>query len=229
MHYLAPLEKSYRNHAAQERALQMARYMKDHFAYFGIPSPLRKEIERDFFHAHGKPDINDLPAVIRESYKKPQREFQYFAIGLTAKFVKHLPEDFIETAHFMITTKSWWDTVDAIATDIVGMLVLRYPHLVKQMDAWLGDENFWLQRTALLHQLRYKKQTNEKRLFAYCLRHAEQKEFFIRKAIGWALREYSKTNPAAVKKFVKSAPLSNFSRREALKWIEKKAAVEKDD
>jgi len=88
------------------------------------------------------------------------------------------------------------------------------------MDEWIDDENFWLQRTAILHQLRYKKQTDEKRLFAYCLKYAAQKEFFIRKAIGWALREYSKTNPAAVKRFVKGAPLSNFSKKEAMKWID---------
>jgi 3-methyladenine DNA glycosylase AlkD len=121
----------------------------------------------------------------------------------------------------MLITKSWWDTVDAVAADIVGRLVQRHPALVKTMDAWIADDNMWLQRTAILHQLRFKDQTDEKRLFGYCLKHGSQKEFFIRKAIGWALREYSKTNPAAVKKFVKTAPLTNFSKKEAMKWVER--------
>lgn len=199
----------------------MSKYMKDRFEYFGIMSPIRKEIDREFLQTYEKPLVTQLPAIIKEAYHKPQREFQYFINELTRKYVKQLPEDFIETAHFMIVTKSWWDTVDAVAADIVGGLVLRYPALTKKMNEWIDDENMWLQRTAILHQLRFKKQTDEKRLFDYCLKHAGQNEFFIRKAIGWALREYSKTKPAAVKKFVKNAPLSNFSKKETMKVIER--------
>lgn len=221
MSYLSPLEKTYRKHADKQRAAAMAKYMKDKFEYFGIMSPVRKELDRDFLRQYGKPEADELSAIIKEAYRKPQREFQYFINELAKKYVKHLPEDFIETARVMLVTKSWWDTVDAVAADIVGGLVKQHPALLKTMDAWIDDENMWLQRTALLHQLRYKKQTDEKRLFAYCMKHAAQKEFFIRKAIGWALREYSKTNPAAVKKFVKNAPLSNFSKKEAMKVIER--------
>lgn len=222
MSYLEPLKQSYAQHADKERAAAMAKYMKDRFAYYGIPSPLRKELDRAFLQEYGKPELNKLNAIIQDGYTSPQRELQYFTTDLTRKLVKHLPEDFIKTAHFMLVTKSWWDTVDAVAADIVGTLVMKYD-MVKKMDEWIDDENMWLQRTAILHQLRYKKQTDQKRLFAYCRKHAAQKEFFIRKAIGWALREYSKTNPVAVKKFVKETPLTNFSKKEALKWIERKA------
>lgn len=221
MRYLAPLEKSYRKHADKERAVAMAKYMQDKFEFFGIQSPVRKKLDQEFLRQYGKPEAAELPAIIKEAYSKPQREFQYFINELTKKYVKQLPEIFIETAHTMLVTKSWWDTVDAVAADIVGELVLRYPALVKTMDAWIDDENMWLQRTAILYQLRYKKQTDEKRLFGYCLKHAAQKEFFIRKAIGWSLREYSKTNSAAVQQFVKNAPLSAFSKKEAMKVIER--------
>lgn len=222
MSYLQQLEEAYKANADSKRAIDMARYMKNRFEFFGIPSPLRKSIEREFVKKEGKPTLNELPAIIQLAYQKPQREFQYFINELTEKYVKEFPQDFIETAQFMIVTKSWWDTVDAIAADIAGTLVLNYPVLVKRMDEWIESDNMWLQRTAILHQLRYKKQTDEKRLFDYCLKHASQKEFFIRKAIGWALREYSKTNPVAVKKFVNETPLTNFSKNEALKWMNRK-------
>lgn len=221
MSYLEPLKKSYSQHADKARAAAMAKYMKDRFQYYGIPSPLRKELDRAFLQEYGKPELNKLNTIIKDGYTSPQRELQYFTIELTRKLVKQLPEDFIKTAHFMLVTRSWWDTVDAVAADIVGTLVMKYD-LAEKMDEWIDDENMWLQRTAILHQLRYKKQTDEKRLFAYCRKHAAQKEFFIRKAIGWALREYSKTNPVAVKKFVKETPLTNFSKKEALKWVERK-------
>jgi len=160
-----------------------------------------------------------LPALITEAYKKPQRELQYFIIGLTCKHIQQLPEDFIKTAHFMIVTKSWWDSVDWIAAWIVGGLVKNYPELVSTMDEWTESDNMWLQRTAILHQLKYKKSTHEKRLFDYCRRCASSKEFFIRKAIGWSLREYSRINPDAVKKFVKGTKFSPLIQREAIRRI----------
>lgn len=220
MDYLSPLEKQFRQHADKERAAAMARYMKDHFQYFGIPSPERNAIEKEFLAQYGKPPVEKLPSIIKEAYKKPQREFQYFIIGLTCKYIKkELPEDFIRTTHFMVVNKSWWDTVDWIASWIVGGLVKKYPDLVNVMDDWIESDNMWLQRTAILHQLKYKKETDEKRLFDYCRKCASSKEFFLRKAIGWALREYSGTNPNAVKKFVKETVLSALSQKEALRKI----------
>ena len=200
----------------------MAKYMKNHFEFFGLPSPIRKEVEREFLKTYGKPDVEQLPELIKEAYKKPQREFQYFIVGLTERMAKKLPKEFIDTARFMVVNKSWWDTVDAIAADIVGALVMKYSELVKVMDKWIDDDNMWLQRTAILHQLRFKDKTDEKRLLTYCRKHASQTEFFIRKAIGWALREYSKTNPEVVRQFVAESSISNFSKKEALKWLERK-------
>ena len=222
MSYLSPLGKLYLAHADKERAVSMAKYMKDNFEYFGIPSPQRKAIEKEFVKKFGKPPVAQLPAVIKEAFQKPQCEFQYFIIELTISLRKELPQGFIKTARFMLVTKSWWDSVDAIAAYIAGGLVKKYPALAKTMDEWIESGNMWLQRTAILHQIRFKKDTDEKRLFNYCLRRASSKEFFIRKAIGWALREYTKTNPDAVRKFVSEAPLSAFSKKEALKRLDRK-------
>lgn len=220
MTYLFPLEKQFRKHADKERAAAMARYMKDQFKFFGLPGPLRNAIEKEFIAQYGKPSVKELPTLIKEAYNKPQREFQYFIIGLTCKYIrKELPDDFIKTAHYMIVTKSWWDSVDWIASWIAGGLAKKYPDLVNVMDRWIESDNMWLQRTAILHQLKYKKDTDEKRLFEYCRKCAASNEFFLRKAIGWALREYSGIDPNAVKKFVKETELSPLSRKEALRKL----------
>jgi len=96
-------------------------------------------------------------------------------------------------------------------------MVTRHGGLVAAMDEWIADDDLWVVRTALLHQLFYKADTDARRLFDYCARQAGHTDFFVRKAIGWALREYAKTDPAAVREFVAATPLSGLSRREALK------------
>jgi len=151
MQYLSGLDELYRKHADPQQALPMAKYMKDHFDFFGLRSPIRKELDRTVLKKHGKPEIEQLSKVIRQAYQKPQREFQYFMVSLTEKMTKKLPAEFIDAAHFMIITKSWWDTVDAIAADIAGKLVMMYPELVQTMDEWVEADNMWLQRTAIIH------------------------------------------------------------------------------
>lgn len=222
MDYLAGIEKIYRENSNAEKAGPMAKYMKNKFEFFGISSPERKSIDKAYISEYGLPDVDELPKIIKAAYAKPQRELHYFAMVITGKLRKKLPENFIETAKFMIVTNSWWDTVDFIAAWIVGELVKAYPSLGNVMDEWIKDENMWLQRTAILHQLKYKDQTDKNRLFRYCRKHATQKEFFIRKAIGWALRQYSKYNPEKVKQFVEETPLTPFSKKEALKWLNRK-------
>jgi 3-methyladenine DNA glycosylase AlkD len=129
--------------------------------------------------------------------------------------------EFLPTAGQLITTKPWWDTVDTLADHVVGMIVARHPEAVSTMDSWLLDDNLWLARTALLHQLTYRDRTDVDRLFRYCLARADHKDFFIRKAIGWALRQYAWTDPEPVRAFVEEhrAVLSPLSVREALKNI----------
>src|SRR6266540_1420745 len=122
---------------------------------------------------------------------------------------------------FGITNKSWWDTVDALAAHLVGPIVANHPATVSTMDEWAGEENVWLARTAILHQLTYKEATDTERLFRYCVTRADHRDFFIRKAIGWALRQHAWTDPGAVRRFVAAHTdrLSPLSVREALKNV----------
>ena len=213
------LTTAYRAAADPERAGPMRAYMRDQFPFLGIPGPRQAQLTRAVLAEVGRAGEDDLRAVALGCWALPEREYQYFACGLLRRHVKVCSASFLDTSHHLIVTKSWWDTVDALAAHVVGPLVARHPQLLSTMDEWVVAENVWLARTALLHQLRYKESTDATRLFHYCLTQAGHRDFFIRKAIGWALREYAKTEPNAVRTFVRAheSRLSPLSIREALK------------
>lgn len=178
-----------------------------------------KEVIKEF----GLPSVEDLDAFMKEAFSCQHREVHYFAVDVMDKMIKKIPVEFFETLKYMLLHQSWWDTVDSIAVRHVGTLLKRFPELLPVMDDWIEDENMWLRRTAILYQLKYKDDTDINRLFDYCKRRAFETEFFIRKAIGWALREYSKSNKESIVDFVEKTPgLSGLSRREALKWLERR-------
>jgi 3-methyladenine DNA glycosylase AlkD len=134
---------------------------------------------------------------------------------------KELPSDFIRTIEYLLITKSWWDTVDSIAGNSVGAHFKRYPRVrEKYLARWRKSENFWLRRTTLLFQLNYKKDTDFPLLCDLIRENLGSKEFFINKAIGWSLRQYSRVDPQGVRDFVAQTPLHPLSKREALKWLE---------
>lgn len=151
----------------------------------------------------------------------PQREFQYTANGLIGRLQKKLDPNFISTLEYLIVTKSWWHTVDTLAGDTVGVHFKRFPKVrEKYLKKWRKSDSFWLRRSALLFQLGYKEETDFDLLCEIIRENLGSDEFFINKAIGWALRQYAWTNPAPVKKFVKAMKgLHPLSRREALKNI----------
>ena len=191
--------------------------MRDQFAFAGISSPARRTLAREVLADLPAPTPAQLVTIARRAWNRPEREYQYFACDYLERYVRGCGPDFIAELEWLVTHKSWWDTVDAL-THSVGRLVLAYPELRTDMDAWIDADNFWLARVALIHQMSYKDRTDTKRLFRYCERRATDPEFFIRKAIGWALRSYARTDMAAVRAFVTAHPeLSPLSRREALK------------
>jgi 3-methyladenine DNA glycosylase AlkD len=201
------------------RAVAMRAYMQDRFAFFGIASPARRSVQRSV----PLPADQEIPAVVRKLWMQGEREFQYAAIDLLARRRKALdPEAFLALAVELARQKSWWDTVDGLAS-VISDTLLENQGLVGATENWVIDETFWVVRLALLHQNGWHKDTDEDRLFAYCLQRAGDKEFFIRKAIGWALRDYAWTNPTAVEQFVyrHASVLSPLSRREALKNIKR--------
>jgi 3-methyladenine DNA glycosylase AlkD len=221
--YLQPLQPMLMQAASPADAEFMKKYMLNQFEYFGIRAPKQKEIRRVFFKTYGLPEPGALPKMVKELWHQPQREYQYFAIDLSEKLLKNTDEGIIDLIEFMVVNKPWWDTVDWLASHHAGIYFISYPHLIRDTTTtWMKSGNMWLQRTCLLFQLKYKKNTDEELLFEYILQLKESKEFFIRKAIGWALREYSKTAPQNVIRFIENTELSGLSRREGLKWIERK-------
>ena len=204
----------------------MRRYMRDQFEFLGIPTPVRATLDREVTAGLDRPDEHELARVAEGCWALPHREYQYFACGYLRKHIRVASAGFIDVAERLITTKAWWDTVDALATRTVGPLVRAHPDLATSMDSWIDHDDIWLARTALLHQLTYKDATDVERLLRYCRRRAGDREFFIRKAIGWSLRELTKSDPERVHAFLADMgdDLSPLSRKEALKWLERRAA-----
>ncbi len=200
-------------------ATAMKAYMRGKFEYFGLRMPQRRALAAAAAKGLPAPDEAELTAFVRGCWARTEREYQYTACDYLRKHVAVCGPGFLPAARELIEAKSWWDTVDTLAADVVGPLVRRHPQLVERMDAWILDSNLWVARTAILHQLTYKESTDADRLFRYCTEQAGHPDFFIRKAIGWALRQYARTDPAAVAAFVARTELSGLSRREALKHL----------
>ena len=203
------------------KAVAMRAYMKDVAPFLGLTTPVRRTLSRTVLAGTPRPDERDCSAIALRCWALPEREYRYFAVDLLHRNAVRLSSAFLPVVRRLMTTAPWWDTVDPLAAHVVGPLVARHPGLVADMDRWIAGDDLWLARAALLHQLRYKEQTDSERLFTYCVRQSGHTDFFIRKAIGWCLREYAKTDPDAVRAFLtrergRFAPLTV---REALKNI----------
>jgi 3-methyladenine DNA glycosylase AlkD len=218
--YADSLRASLSTHANPTIAVPMRAYMKNRFAFFGIKSPERVALVRTFIEEHGLPPTNQIVEVARQLWDAPERECQYAALDLVERSLKRLPPESIAWFEHLIVTKSWWDTVDQIASHLVGRLFRRYPDLRDPwIDRWRFTDDIWLRRTTLIFQRGYKTETDAALLFALVEENLASREFFIQKAIGWALREYAKTAPTVVAAFVAATPLASLSRREALKRL----------
>ncbi len=202
-----------------ELAAPMARYMLDKFPFLGLRTPdLNAALHPHFLAARPAMDEEFLREASRLLWKLPEREFHHGAAYLLHREQKRMSAVSLTWLRELIQKNAWWDSVDALSTRCVGPLVLRHPKLQAEMDAWSVDEDFWIRRCAIIHQLGFKERTDAGRLFEYCVANAADREFFIRKAVGWALRQYARTDARAVVRFVEAHPeLSNLSKREALK------------
>ena len=218
---LERLVAAYASAADPVAARTMRAYMKDVAPFLGLPSPERRALSRSVLQGTPRPDERDCTAVALRCWRLPEREYQYFAVDLLRRHVRRLSSGFLPVARHLVTTVPWWDTVDALAAHVVGGLVAADPALTADMDAWIEDDDLWVVRTALLHQLRYGERTDAGRLFGYCLGQSGHPDFFVRKAIGWCLREYAKTDPDAVRDFLarEGGRFAPLSVREALKNI----------
>jgi 3-methyladenine DNA glycosylase AlkD len=202
-----------------------AAYMRNQFEFLGIKTPLRRELSKDLFNVSKKLSEKELIVLCKELWAQPEREFQYVACDILAKNAKRLSSGYVKRdAKWFITNKSWWDTVDSVRTS-VEIVVAANPELKSEMEKWIVSNNIWMVRSALIHQLTLGSRTDAKLLFKFCEIQATEKEFFVAKGLGWALRSYSYVDPKAVKKFVKDHPeLTPLAQREAMKAINRKSA-----
>ncbi|XP_002741717.1 uncharacterized protein LOC100377502 [Saccoglossus kowalevskii] len=221
---LSKINRMYKHAADAEKAVWMKKYMRNQFEFFGIPTPVRKSINKEVFTM--ELDLTSTRELLQLLWKQPEREYQHCGLDLAGRSVKLLNGSTrgdciasMECLKTMVVTGSWWDTVDPLATTIGDLVRLRPQVLNPVVDSWIGDDNMWLRRVAILHQLKYKSDTDKDKLFRFCLLCGHEKEFFIQKSIGWALRQYFRHNPEDVKEFVKKNEdkLSALSKREALK------------
>jgi len=221
MSFIKELEVAFQEKGNTENAIAMEKYMKNRFAFFGIKTEERRTAFKAIL-ANNKEEIKENSRKIAlELLSKKQREFHYCAVEIVIKNLKnnYIKED-IQLIEKLLITNSWWDSVDSISKNILGEYLLELSEeTTTVIERFSNSENMWLNRSALLFQLGYKQKTNADILFSECIKHSNSNEFFIQKAIGWALREYGKTNPGAIKTFVNQTQLKRLSEKEALKNI----------
>ena len=203
-------------HRDNYAAKAMAAYMKGHFEFFGIKQPVRKALSAEFIKANKKLEEKQVLRLADQLWKMPEREAQYIAMELLYAARKSRTEKSVKFYLDLVTRKSWWDTVDFIASRLIGESYLG-EHRPRVMLEWVKSENTWQNRTAILFQLNYKDKTDKELLFKTLAALKHKEEFFIQKAIGWSLRQYYRTDPDAVNDFVEESGITGLAKREALK------------
>ena len=206
-------------HKNEEQAQKMSKYMLNKFEYIGIKTPERREIFKNFFKEYKNEEKIDWEFV-NKCWENKYREFQYIAVDYLKNMKDKLTIDDIPKFKRLILKKSWWDTIDNLDMTI-GALALKDSNINKILLEWSLDENIWLRRIAIDHQLLRKEKTNTELLEKILKNNLGQAEFFINKAIGWALRDYSKTNPEWVKNFIEKNKenMAKLSIKEASKYL----------
>ena len=219
--FVRTLELEFEYNANAKIAREQKAYMRDQFEFHGIKTPKRREIQKPFLVESFLPPKHELDQIVRTLWNKPHREYQFFAQELVFRYTRQFDKNDIALLEYMVTHKSWWDTVDYIAVKLISIYFERFPgQLDVYVKKWLASDNIWLQRCCLLYQLKSKDKMDTRRLEYIIQKLSGSKEFFINKAIGWTLREYGKTNPKWVKEFVANNRLAHLSRREALRLLD---------
>ena len=219
MSLIQELEKQLIAVSSKENVAPMENYMKNKFNFFGVRSPDRRAAFRSAFDKYGIPEKDNYQKDVLEMMNHPKREMHHCGIDLALKCQKKYSDikdfDYISQ---LLATNSWWDTVDTIAPKILGKYILDFPGEREMvLNHFMASDNMWWHRSCLLFQLKYKDKVDYELLFALCDHFKSSNEFFIRKAIGWVLRENAKINPTLVYDYVDQAELSNLSTREANK------------
>ncbi len=213
------IKKLFESKEDKENAIAMSKYMRNMFDFYGLSTPKRKEIYNDFIKSEKKSKKIDW-TFLDKCYEDPHREFQYLVSDYLLATKEYVTFEDISKIRNYIIQKSWWDTIDFLCK-VIGDVELRDPRVKKLMLKWSNDENIWIKRSAIEHQLNLKDKTDCELLEKIIVNCFGTDEFFINKAIGWALREYSKTNPKWVRDFIDkyNDKMNNLSIKEASKYI----------
>jgi len=221
MGFCNELEKVFRENANREMAIPMENYMKNNFPYLEIKTDARRALMLQVYNNNKTEVKTHYREICWELFNKKEREFHICAIDLIQKEIKknYVLEDQVLIEKLLVT-HSWWDSVDTIAKYLLGGYLLKFPgELNAIIERFSNSENRWLNRSAIIFQLSYKEKTDFDLLKSECEKHKDSKEFFIKKDIGWALRDYSRFNPKGVLDFVNSTNLKALSVREAIRNI----------
>ena len=221
MSFILNLEHDLHQKANRELAIPMENYMKNNFSFLGIKTEERRAIFKSNYEKYKAEIKANFRTFAWELFNKKEREFHQCAIDLLVKELKktYVSKD-IQLIENMIITNSWWDSVDTVAKYLLGGYLLQFPNETYEViERFSNSENMWLNRSAIIFQLSYKEKTDFNLLKSECEKHKDSKEFFIQKAIGWALRDYSRCNPSGVTEYVNSTNLKPLSKREALRNI----------
>ncbi len=213
------LKKAFETNKDDKNAVSMSAYMRDQFKFYGLATPKRKAVYKDFLKAEKSKKVIDWD-LLDKCYEDEHREFQYLVSDYLLFMKQYVTfEDMTKIKNY-ITNKSWWDTIDFLCK-VIGDVGLRDDRIKGLMAEWSEDENFWVRRTAIEHQLGLKDKTDTELLEKIITNCFGSNEFFINKAIGWALREYSKTDPEWVRSFIEKhkEQMNSLSIREASKYI----------
>jgi 3-methyladenine DNA glycosylase AlkD len=215
------IRKSLRALADLDRAKGAQAYMKTTQPFYGVQTPQRRKLVRDVLGKHPLVTRADYESVVRTLWHGKYREEMYCALDVAEQCTAFRTNESWPLYEELLRSATNWDTVDFIATRLLGGLVLHDRTREKTIKRWVHDPNFWVRRVSLLVRLKHKRDTNTTLLGETIVALMDEKEFFIRKAIGWVLREYAKTDPEWVRAFVRKhgGRLSPLSKREATKHL----------
>ena len=216
------LRKRFQVLGDKNQAVKMAAYMKNIAPFFGVSSVPRKTIFREWKETLPKDQSYDERwELVFLLWEQEEREFQYVAVDWVNSWnKKKIQKEDLKNLQLIIKSKSWWDTVDLLASNFLSNFIIKFPELTMEIiENWSDTSDFWLHRSTLIFQLKYKQKTNLVLLSNQISRFKSNKEFFIQKAIGWSLREVSKWNPEWVKNEVEIQELTGLANREASKYL----------
>ena len=221
--FVLAVQRAFTPLADASQAEPMKAYLLDQFEFLGLPAPVRRKAVKDIGKVQWQ-NADDLLAAAELLWQKPQREYRYTAVDLLRKHSALLSVNDLPALQALLLRDPWWETVDglsAVIADVMHAAVQQKPNAAVAMDVWLKHPSHWVRRSAMLHQLGWRLDTDTTRLFGYATQLADEKEFFIRKAIGWALRDYARWNPQAVTDFLvqQRTTLSGLTVREAAKHL----------